>query len=84
MQPAASAGATPRAGIASGKFHGETIRQGPTGRLVTTNSQSPSGWASRRPEIRTASSAFHSRYSAAKVTSSRASVRGLPDSRLSA
>ena len=31
VQPAASAAATPRAGIASGKFHGLTIRQGPRG-----------------------------------------------------
>ncbi len=67
VQPAASAGPTPRAGIARGKFQGEMIRQGPTGRRRTTNWQPPSGWPSMRPEIRTASSALHSRYSAAKA-----------------
>ena len=78
VQPAASAAPTPRAGTASGKFQGVTIRHGPTGRLRTITRVEPSGASEQVPETRTASSAHHSRYSAAKETSSRASARGLP------
>ena len=78
VQPAASAAATPRAGIASGKFHGLTIRQGPTGRRVTMMRAEPLGSSQMEPCTRTASSADHSRYSAANDTSSRDSASGLP------
>ena len=59
--PAASAGPTPRAGTASGKFHGLMIRQGPTGDRTTRWRLRPSGDELVRPSIRTASSANHSR-----------------------
>ena len=61
MQPAAIAGPMPRAGTARGKFQGVTIRHGPTGVRTTRWVFSPSGEAQLRPEIRTASSANHSR-----------------------
>ena len=78
LQPAANAAATPRAGTASGKFHGVITRHGPTGRRMTTIRLAPSGDCCTEPAIRTASSAHHSRYSAANMTSSCDSARGLP------
>jgi hypothetical protein len=82
VQPAASGAATPRAGIASGKFHGLTIRHGPTGRRVTMTRAEPFGSSQMEPWTRTASSADHSRYSAAKDTSTRDSASGFPISRV--
>ncbi len=64
VQPAAMAGATLRAAIASGKFHGVTSRHGPTGLLVTSNRLRPSGAVVYRPEIRGASSENQRRNSA--------------------
>ncbi len=43
VQPAATAGAILRVAIASGKFHGVISRHGPTGFLVTSSRDFPSG-----------------------------------------
>jgi hypothetical protein len=43
VQPAATAGATLRVAIASGKFHGVISRHGPTGRRDTSSRPSPAG-----------------------------------------
>ena len=43
VQPAATAGAIFRVAMASGKFHGVISRQGPTGFLVTSSRDLPSG-----------------------------------------
>ena len=61
VHPAAIAGAIPRAGTASGKFHGLMTRHGPTGARVTRWALIPSGATCARPEIRAASSENHSR-----------------------
>ena len=43
VQPAATAGATLRVAMASGKFHGVISRHGPTGFFVTSSRDFPSG-----------------------------------------
>ena len=43
VQPAATAGAILRVAMASGKFHGVISRHGPTGFLVTSRRDLPSG-----------------------------------------
>ena len=64
MQPAATAGPILRVAIASGKFHGVMSNAGPTGRLVTSSREPPSGAAVYRPPMRTASSLNQRRNSA--------------------
>ena len=64
VQPAASAAPTLRAAIASGKFQGVMSRLGPTGCLVTSTRDRPSGDGAYRPYVRTASSENHRRNSA--------------------
>ena len=56
VHPAASAGPILRVPIASGKFHGVTNRQGPTGDLSTSSRDAPSGEVRHEPVMRTASS----------------------------
>src|SRR5690606_21942909 len=65
VQPAAMAGATLRAPIAMGKFHGVISRQGPTGRLPTTIRPLPDGAGRWSPGTRHASSENHRKNSAA-------------------
>ena len=64
VQPAATAGAILRVAIASGKFHGVINRHGPTGFLVTSSRDFPSGDTEYRPKARTASSENQRRNSA--------------------
>ena len=64
VQPAATAGATLRVAIASGKFHGVISRHGPTGRRDTSMRLSPAGELAKRPLTRTASSENQRRNSA--------------------
>ena len=78
VQPAATAGAIFRAPIASGKFHGVTNTQGPTGSLVIRIRVLPSTEVAWSPPIRTASSENQRRNSAPYATSPFASARGLP------
>ncbi len=78
VQPAASAGATLRVAMASGKFHGVIRKHGPTGCWDTIMRPVPSGLAPYRPCTRGASSANHRRNSPPYATSPRASARGLP------
>jgi hypothetical protein len=78
VQPAAIAGAILRAPIASGKFHGVTSRQGPTGCLSVSRRPEPLGSLDHRPLMRTASSANQRKNSAAYFTSAAASASGLP------
>ena len=56
VQPAATAGAILRAPMASGKFHGVTSTQGPTGSLVIMIRVLPSTEVVWSPPMRTASS----------------------------
>ena len=58
VQPAASAGATLRAIIAIGKFHGVISRAGPTGRRSTSWWLVPEGARRARPSKRTACSEY--------------------------
>ena len=58
MQPAASAGATLRAAMANGTFHGAISRQTPTGSARVMMWDCPSGAGVLRPAGRTASSAY--------------------------
>ena len=64
VQPAATAGATLRVAMASGKFHGVISRHGPTGFFVTSSRDFPSGDTEYRPKARTASSENQRRNSA--------------------
>ena len=61
VQPAASAGATLRAAMASGKFQGVMSRQGPTGRRTVVICSPDSGATAVRPKLRAASSAYQRR-----------------------
>ncbi len=56
VQPAATAGPILRVPMASGKFHGVTNRQGPTGFLMVSSRLPPAGACIQRPWMRTASS----------------------------
>ncbi len=78
VQPAATAGAILRVPIAIGKFHGVISRQGPTGWRVTMTRPFPVGLTLKRPSMRTASSEYQRRKSAAYVTSAADSAIGLP------
>src|SRR5262245_31674793 len=60
-----------------------TMRHGPPAE-ITRWRQPPSGAGACRPPTRTASSAYHSRYSAANSTSARDSASGLPISSVAA
>ncbi len=57
VQPAAMAGPTFRAAMASGKFDGVTSSTGPTGCFKVRMRAAPSGEEPKRPPKRTASSA---------------------------
>ena len=59
VHPAASAGATLRAIIAIGKFHGVMSRAGPTGRRRTSWWLAPDGARRASPSKRTACSEYH-------------------------
>ncbi|MNY30218.1 hypothetical protein D3C86_1643120 [compost metagenome] len=59
-QPAASAGATLRVIIASGKFHGVMAAHTPMGCLSTSKRRLLSNWGRVSPLMRLASSANHS------------------------
>ena len=63
--PAASAGASLRVIIAAGKFHGVTITTTPTGGWCTTIRLVPAGAMPSDPWMRTASSEFQRKNSAA-------------------
>ncbi len=63
--PAPSAGATLRVIIAAGKFQGVTITTTPTGWWLTSTRLTPDGVGARRPPMRTVSSAFQRKNSAA-------------------
>jgi hypothetical protein len=78
VQPAARAGATFRAGIAAGKFHGVSAAAGPTGAWRTTIRRSARIGGRTSPYARLASSAYHSKKSAAYTASPRPSPTGLP------
>ena len=79
--PAASAGASLRVIIAAGKFHGVTITTTPTGGWCTMIRLAPEGAVLIEPWMRTASSEFQRKNSAAYATSPIASDSGLPCSR---
>ena len=64
--------------IAAGKFHGVTSTETPTGCRVTRILLAPAGATARFPSIRTASSAYQRKNSAAYVSSARASRSDLP------
>ena len=65
VQPAAMAGPILRVPIASGKFQGVIIRQGPTGCFMVSSRVAPLGATDQRPEIRTDSSENQRKNSAA-------------------
>ena len=65
QQPAASAGATLRVTIAAGKFQGVTRSAVPTGLRTTTIRCAPPGAVAIEPSMRTASSEYQRRNSAA-------------------
>jgi hypothetical protein len=65
VQPAASAGATFRAGIAAGKFQGVSSAHGPTAPPSVSMRRSARDAASTSPCGRLPSSAYHSKKSAA-------------------
>ena len=64
-QPAASAGPILRVAIAAGKFHGVTSTATPAGLWCTTMRAPEAGARDRPPILRTASSAFQRKNSAA-------------------
>ena len=78
MQPAASAGPIFRVAIAAGKFHGVIMKLTPTGCRCTMIRLAPDGATDRCPSIRTASSAYQRKNSAAYRISPRASRSALP------
>ena len=82
VHPAATAGPILRVPIASGKFHGVTNRQGPTGLRMVSSRDPPAGACIQRPWMRTASSENQRKNSAPYPTSPLASARVLPISRL--
>ncbi len=65
VHPAASAGPILRVAIAAGKFHGVTRTQIPTGWCRTTIRLAPEGAVDTDPLIRTASSEYQRKNSAA-------------------
>ncbi len=65
MQPAPSAGPILRVAIAAGKFHGVTSTQTPTGWCTTMIRFAPDGAVVTMPSIRTVSSAYQRKNSAA-------------------
>ena len=65
VQPAARAGPIFRVAIAAGKFHGVMSTLTPTGCRVTRMRLAPDGAVSTEPSIRTASSAYQRKNSAA-------------------
>jgi hypothetical protein len=65
VHPAASAGAILRVAMAAGKFHGVTSTLTPTGWRRTMIRLAPDGAVARPPSIRTASSAYQRKNSAA-------------------
>ncbi|MND04514.1 hypothetical protein D3C83_248270 [compost metagenome] len=65
VQPAASAGPILRVPIAAGKFHGVISTDTPTGWYCTRMRLAPLGAMLTSPLMRTASSAFHRKNSAA-------------------
>ena len=81
VQPAASAGPILRVAIAAGKFHGVTSRDTPTGWRVTRIQYAPLGARRYSPSMRTASSEYQRKNSAAYATSAIASATILPFSR---
>ncbi|MNY55593.1 hypothetical protein D3C86_1915820 [compost metagenome] len=60
VQPAASAGATLRVIMATGKFHGVMAAQTPTGSCITISLRPDSNAGRSSPATRFASSAYHS------------------------
>src|ERR1019366_140981 len=78
VQPAASAGPILRVAIAAGKFHGVTSTETPTGCRMTRILFAPDGACISTPSIRTASSAYQRKNSAAYVASAFASRSALP------
>ncbi len=78
VQPAASAGPILRVAIAAGKFHGVTSTETPTGCRMTRILFAPEGACISTPSIRTASSAYQRKNSAAYAASARASRSALP------
>ena len=64
VQPAAMAGPILRVPIASGKFQGVIIKQGPTGCFIVSSRVAPLGATCQRPAIRTDSSANQRKNSA--------------------
>lgn len=81
VQPLATAGPIFLVAMASGKFHGVTIRVGPTGCFIVSSRLRPSGALVQEPATLTASSENHRKNSAAYATSPRGCSRGLPISR---
>jgi len=65
VQPAASAGPILRVAMAAGKFHGVTSTLTPTGWRSTMMRLAPDGAVVTAPSIRTASSAYQRKNSAA-------------------
>ena len=65
VQPAASAGPILRVAIAAGKFHGVMSRHTPTGWRMTRMRLVPAGAVSTEPWMRTASSEYQRKNSAA-------------------
>ena len=65
MQPAASAGPILRVAIAAGKFHGVTSTATPIGWRIVRMRLAPDGARISVPSIRTASSAYQRKNSAA-------------------
>ncbi|MNI29908.1 hypothetical protein D3C73_837350 [compost metagenome] len=80
LQPAARAAASLRAGVIAGKFQGVNAATGPIACRLTSCCTPGRLAGTTRPSIRLASSANHSKYSAARNTSSRLSAKGLPSS----
>ncbi len=78
VHPAASAGPSFLVAIAAGKFHGVTRTETPIGCRMTSILLAPAGATARFPSIRTASSAYQRKNSAAYVSSARASRSDLP------
>ena len=82
VQPAASAGAALRVIIAKGKFHGVMAATTPMASLLTNNCLSGLGEGITSPYTRLPSSANHCTNEAAYLTSPKASLKGLPCSKV--
>jgi hypothetical protein len=65
LHPAARAGPILRVAIAAGKFHGVTSTETPTGWFCTTMRLAPLGAIDSSPRLRTASSEYQRKNSAA-------------------